>query len=688
MLNIKKKTVLAYAVSLAMVAQSALMPLAYAQNDAANGAKEPTYTLGSNELDIIKLIQTVSAATGRTMVIDPSVKGKVKIMTNHNELNKDELYELFRTVLEISNYTVVEVGDVTRVIPLKEARTSPLREARNKGGNSEFVTDVIPLQNIAATKVLTVLRPLVAQHAALAAHDSSNSIVITDTLANITRIRQLIKKIDTAATPTTEVVQLRFAEAEAMVTTLTKLSAGNSKDTGLAGKLQLVADARNNAVLISGEDLQRDRMKALISRLDRPQQQTGNVRVVYLEYADATQVAETLTRVVQNMARLVPGGGGGSAGGAGGAAGQGATVEADEATNSLLITAGGDSLNSLLAVVERLDIRRAQVLIDAIIVQMTVSDGEELGVEWLFANQSAGAFGGSIDSGAIGAAATVFPDDDGETGTIRDLAQGIIQAGGNTLGVAGTTAGEEFAALLTALKASSKAEILSTPSLLTMDNNEASISVGQNVPFRTGSFTNAGTAAGTVNPFSTIEREDVGILLTVTPQVNEGNKVLLNIAQEVSNIANDSSDGLITNQSTIDTQILANDGEIVVLGGLIQEDVQDSVNQVPILGSIPILGNLFKFQSTNILKSNLMVFLRARIMREDEQMYGATAEKYRTIRDQQLQLRKEGLSLKSSKLLPVLPELGPRNVITPVEEETDSDSGVYRKTGQKGVRAK
>jgi len=351
-LNIKKNTVLAYAVSLAMVAQSAVMPLAYAQNDAASGAKEPTYTLGSNELDIIKLIQTVSAATGRTMVIDPSVKGKVKIMTNHNELNKDELYELFRTVLEISNYTVVEVGDVTRVIPLKEARTSPLREARNKGGNSEFVTDVIPLQNIAATKVLTVLRPLVAQHAALAAHDSSNSIVITDTLANITRIRQLIKKIDTAATPTTEVVQLRFAEAEAMVTTLTKLSAGNSKDTGLAGKLQLVADARNNAVLISGEDIQRDRMKALISRLDRPQQQTGNVRVVYLEYADATQVAETLTRVVQNMARLVPGGGGGSAGGAGAAASQGATVEADEATNSLLITAGGDSLNSLLAVVE------------------------------------------------------------------------------------------------------------------------------------------------------------------------------------------------------------------------------------------------------------------------------------------------------------------------------------------------
>lgn len=682
MLNLKKKTV-AYAVSFALVMQSAITPIAYAQSDKNKPSNNPeaTYTLGSNELDIIKLIQTVSAATGRTMVIDPSVKGKVKIMTNHNELTKDELYELFRTVLEISNYTVVEVGDVTRVIPLKEARTSPLRQAQNKGGNSEFVTDVIPLQNIAATKVLTVLRPLVAQHAALAAHDSSNSIVITDTLANITRIRQLIKKIDTAAMPTTEVIQLRFAEAEDLVATLTKLNAG-SKDSGLSKKLQIVADARNNAVLVSGEDIQRDRIKALISRLDRPQQQTGNVRVVYLEYADATQVAETLTKVVQNISKLNPGGD------AKAGANQGATVEADEDTNSLLITAAGDSLNSLLAVVERLDIRRAQVLVEAIIVEMTVDEDEELGVEWLFSNEENGAFGSSIDSGAISLVGNLLPDSDGDTGTVADLAAGLISAGGNTLGVAGTNSGEEFAALLTALDASSMADILSTPSLMTMDNNEASISVGQNVPFRTGEFTNAGTAAGTVNPFSTIQREDVGILLTVTPQVNEGNKVLLNISQEVSNIANNSVDGLITNQSQIETQILANDGEIVVLGGLIQENVQDSSNRIPILGSIPILGNLFKFQSTNVLKSNLMVFLRAKIMREDDQMYGATAEKYRMIRDEQLKLRDAGLSLMNSDILPVLPELEDRVIIDKkADENSSSGSGVYRKTGQKGVRA-
>lgn len=681
MLNINKKFVFACAASLALVGQPV-----FAQSGSDANDKEPTYTLGSNELDIIKLIQTVSAATGRTMIIDPSVKGKVKIMTNSNELTKDELYELFRTVLEISNYTVVEVGDVTRVIPLKEARTSPLRDAKGRGGNSEFVTDVIPLQNIAATKVLTVLRPLVAQHAALAAHDSSNSIVITDTQANISRIRQLIKKIDTAAMPTTEVIQLRYAEADDLVATLTKLNAGN-KDSAMAKKLQIVSDARNNAILVSGEDIQRDRVKALIARLDRPQQQTGNVRVVYLEYADAVQVAETLTKVVQNMSKLTPGGE------ANGGANQGATVEADEATNALLITAAGDSLNSLLSVVERLDIRRAQVLVEAIIVEMTIDEDEELGVEWLFSNSENGVFGGSIDNGSIGGVASaLLPGTDGVTGSIADLAAGIIGTGGNSLGVAGTTSGEEFSALLQALDSSSKANILSTPSLMTLDNNEATISVGQNVPFRTGEFTNAGGAAGTVNPFSTIQREDVGISLTVTPQVNEGNKVLLNISQEVSNIASSGAiDGIITNQSTITTQILATDGEIVVLGGLISENVQDSSNQIPILGSIPILGNLFKFQSTNLLKSNLMVFLRAKIIREDEQMYGATAEKYRIIRESQLDMRESGLSLMNSKILPVLPELPEREIKVEAIKGSDGDesaSSSYRKTGQKGVRAK
>lgn len=632
-------------------------PIIAQTNDAAS---EPTYTLGSNELDIIKLIQTVAAATGKTMVIDPSVKGKVKIMTNHNELTKDELYELFRTVLEISNYTVVEVGDVTRVIPLKDARTSPLGDAAGRQGNAEFVTDVIQLENIAATKVLTILRPLVAQHASISAHDTSNSIVLTDTLANISRIRQLIKKIDTAAVPTTEVVQLRYAEADSLVATLTKIGATDKAAAGLSNKLQLVADARNNAILISGEDLQRERTKALIARLDRPQAQTGNVRVVYLEYADAVQVAETLTKVVQNMSKLTVGSEPKEAG---------ATVEADEATNALLITAAGDSLNSLLAVVDRLDIRRAQVLVEAIIVDLSVTDNESFGVEWLFSNAENGVFGGSINSGSVTNASSVLDS----SSSITDIATGIVNVGQNSLGIAGTSGDDNFLGLLTALVSSSKANILSTPSLMTLDNNEATISSGRNVPFTTGSFA---TAAGdSVNPFTTTTREDVGIILTVTPQVNEGDKVLLNISQEVSDIGEQvaGTSDFITTKSTIDTQILARDGEIVVLGGLMRESVTDGENKVPILGSIPILGHLFKFQEAAISKTNLMIFLRAKIIRDDEEMYGATAEKYKIIREAQIEQRKLGLALMDDGLLPVLPELERRILAKPESGNEGSD---------------
>lgn len=613
-----------------------------------NNKPEATYTLGSNELDIIKLIQTVAAATGKTMVIDPSVKGKVKIMTNHNDLTKDELYELFRTVLEISNYTVVEVGDVTRVIPIKEARTSPLSPA-NKAlpGTTEFVTDVIQLENIAATKVLTILRPLVAQHASISAHDTSNSIVMTDTLANIARIRQLIKKLDTSSVATTEVVQLRYASAEDLVGTLTKVNgAGKGKNAGASNKLQLVADKRNNSILISGEDLQRERVKALIARLDRPQKQTGNVRVIYLEYADAKGVAEVLTKVVANMSKLTPGGD---------AKAQAATVEADEATNALLITAAGDSLNSLLAVVERLDIRRAQVLVEAIIVDLSVTDNESLGIEWLFADSDQGVFGGQSNQNKLGALAGGLATADSDAG-LSAVASGILGAGtGITLGAAGLNGSQNFLTLLNALVTNSKANVLSTPSLLTLDNNEATITSGRNVPFVTGSFSSTGNDS--TNPFTTIQRQDVGITLKVTPQVNEGDKVLLTISQEVSDIADAvaGASDITTTKSTIDTQILAQDGETVVLGGLMRENVNDSQSKIPILGSIPLVGALFRSQSSTVVKTSLMIFLRAQIIRDDETMHGATAEKYRAIREVQLEQVRMGLPLQNDDLIPVLP---------------------------------
>ncbi len=624
-----------------------------------NAAQEPTYTVQFNDSDLLEVIKFVAEVTGKTMVIDPRVKGRTKIMSS-KALTADELYGLFRSVLEVSDFTVVEVGDIVRIVPIKDARTSPTAVNKpERGDDSEFVTQVIQLKNIAAAKVIPVLRPLVPQNSHLAAYDPSNAIVITDTNANIERMRDVIDKIDRAALPVTEVVKLKYADADAMVSMLGKLQGADQKSAPQSNRLSMVSDTRNNAILLTGEDVKRSKIKRLIRQLDQPQQQSGNVRVVYLEYADAKEAAAVLTKVVQNMSKVSPG----SKGKAGSGVQTQATVEADEATNALLITASKDILDSLLSVVARLDIRRAQVLVEAIIVDINIGDRAELGVEWLFVNQDDGYFGGSsrAENGALGVLEGVLDsddDDDDDNNVVANLASGIAARTGQTLGVA-SDGREAFAAILSALRGNSKANILSTPSLLTMDNQEATISVGQNVPFRTGSFTSTGTGSNPNNPFTTIQREDVGISLTVTPQVNEGNKVLLNIAQEVSSLADGvaGSADLITNQSTISTQILANDGQTIVLGGLIREDIQDSEQRVPILGSIPILGHFFKFQSTNYRKSNLMVFLRAKIIRDDETLYGATADKYRLIQQEQGEIQAEGLHLLNDDYIPGLQSL-------------------------------
>ncbi len=650
------------------LAFAAILPLGMSASVQAQNPPEPTFTIGSNELDVVKFVQTVAAATGKTIILDPAVKGKVKIMTNNNAMTKDELFELFRAVLELSNFSVIQVGDVVKIIPIKEARTSPIGDFNQaSGGINEVVTDVIPAQNISAAKLLAALRPLVSANYNINHHDGSNSIIITDTRANIERIRRVIKKIDTAAVPTTEVVQLKYAEAEPLVQTLTKLDGADKAAAGLSNKLQMVADARNNAILLAGEDLQRERVKKLIRLLDRPAAQTGNVRVVYLEYADAVKVAATLSKVVQNMSKLGPGNGEGNAGG-------GATVEADEDTNALLITAEGDALNSLLAVVERLDIRRAQVLVEAIIVELNITDSEQLGTEWLFTNENEGVFGAGPQGGSTAPSIAGAIADE----SLTSLATSLGGLSGNTFGIAGIGGSENFLALIRALDTSSKANILSTPTLLTMDNAEAEISVGQEVPFQTGSFSSPGDSGNISSPFTTFQRESVGIKLKITPQINEGDKILLDIEQEVSGIDTTlDSGGIVTNQSQILTQVMAADGEIVVLGGLMEEEADESSSKVPILGSIPILGYLFKFQRTDISKKNLMVFLRAEIIRDDDVMSAAASEKYQLIRQKQLENRANGLPLMSDDHLPLLPEATFRDLnvtTTDVTEETEEEN--------------
>lgn len=619
---------------------------------------EQTWTVNFKDSDIHEVIKFVADVTGKTIVIDSRVKGRITVLSQEPK-NKKDLYGLFRSILEVNNYTVVEVGDVVRIVPIKDARTSPItvnKAEKLVGDDSEYVTEVIQLKNVEAAKVLPVLRPLIPQHSHFAAYSPSNAIVVSDTIANIERVRAVIEQIDKAALPTTEVIQLKYAAAEDMVSTLKKLRQEGAKAAGGASassnSLVMVADKRNNAILLSGEDVQRERIKSLIRRLDRPQQQTGNVRVIYLEYAKATEVAEVLTKVVQNLSKLKPGGDAGSAG-----AESGATVEADESTNALLLMAEGDMLNSLLAVVERLDVRRAQVLIEAIIVEIQAGDNRGFGIEWLFQNQDAGAIGASATGGGgIGdVAAGVFSDAED---ALTALAGAMVSAarGGTALALGGDVAGEEFLALATFLDSDSRTNILSTPTLLTLDNNEASISVGQNVPFITGSFTSSNNSS--TNPFQTIQREDVGINLTVTPHINAGDQIILDISQEVSSLAEEEQTAdVVTNQSRVETQVLAKDQNVIVLGGMIQENLRQVERRVPILGRIPLVGRLFRSSTTDLSKSHLMVFIKPTIIRDDQTLVGATAEKYRRIREDQIKLRDRGVFGLGKKAAPLLKDL-------------------------------
>jgi general secretion pathway protein D len=640
------------------------------------------YTVNLKETDIQELIKFVAEATGTTIVVDPAVKGKVKVISS-KPVSSSELYNLFLSILEVHGYTAVRSGGVVRVIQSKDARSSPV-SVRDKGGLSgsdEYVTEVIRLENISAAKLIPVLRPLVPQQAHMAAYAPSNAIIISDVSANIDRIRDIIQRMDRSAQQETDIVKLQYAVADDVVRMLDKLNKSEAKQSGATdSEVLLVADARTNSVLLSGDELERARIKKLISYLDTPLEQSGNVKVVYLEYAEATAIAEVLTRVMQNISRLEEPEGKKTS-----RQGKSSTIEADEGTNSLIITADADEMAAVEAVIRRLDIRRAQVLVEAIIVEMEVIDGQDLGLQWLFANEN-GFYGSNINAGdarARNIAGAVLPpaESDGSSGTpdLGDLAAALAGTPGLSLGWGSIDDDLSMTVILNALKEQNNANILSTPSLLTLDNQEAYITVGQNVPFVTGSFTNTGSGGdGAQNPFQTIERENVGITLTVTPHINEGDAVVLDIEQEVSSLTGLSAiaSDLITNERKIKTKVLVADGRTVVLGGLIKDDVQDGSQKVPILGDIPFLGRLFRTDAVKVTKTNLLIFIRPTIIRDDEQLEGASAEKYRYIRGQQLLRKERGLMFLDDGRIPVLPEW--ESQIQQLEEirdaESDSDS--------------
>ena len=615
------------------------------------------FTVNLKETDIQELIKFVAEATDTTIVVDPSVKGKVRVVSS-KPVSRDELYELFLSILEVHGYTAVRSGGVIRVIQNKDARSAPVqvRDGGSGRASDEYVTEVIKLDNISAAKLIPVLRPLVPQQAHMAAYAPSNAIIISDLSSNIDRIRDIINRMDQSAVEQTDIIKLRYAVAENVVSMLDQLAKSAAKQSGGESEVLLVADARTNSVLVSGDELERARIRSLLKYLDTPLEQSGNVKVIYLQYAQAGDIADVLTRVMQNINRLDN-----SEGAKKARTDSSATIEADEGTNSLIITADTDQMASIEAVIHRLDIRRAQVLVEAIIVEMEVIDGQDLGLQWLFADSS-GAFGSNInaaDATARTIAEGILPDDDADDISLAGLAGALANTGGTTMGWGQVSDSLTMAVVLTALEEQSNSNILSTPSILTLDNQEAYITVGQNVPFVTGSYTSTGAGGdGAQNPFQTIERENVGITLTVTPHINDGDSVVLDITQEVSSISGISAiaSDLITNERKIQTKVLAQDNRVVVLGGLIKDDVQDATQKVPLLGDIPYLGRLFRIDGEKVTKTNLLIFIRPTIIRDNNDLAGATAEKYRYIRDQQTLRKERGLLYLDDDQIPMLPE--------------------------------
>ena len=647
------------------------------------------WTVNLKETDIQELIKFVAEATNTTIVVDPKVKGTVKVISSR-PVSSTELYDLFLSILDVHGYTAVRSGNVVRVIQSKDARSSPVRVENNSlQRNDEYVTQVIRLENISAAKLIPVLRPLVPQQAHMAAYAPANAIIISDVAANIERIRDIIENMDQSAVSQTEIVGLEYAVAEDVVRMLNELTKTEARQTGAPEpEVLLVADKRTNSLLVSGDELERARVRKLIRHLDTPLEQSGNVKVIYLEYAQAMELAEVLTRVMQNISKLEPEESNNNR-----RSNNTATIEADEGTNALIITAETDEMQALEAVILRLDIRRAQVLVEAIIAELEIIDGQDLGVQWLFRNSN-GAFGSNIISGSnnrtrriADGLLTADSGDDGKGGAGEFNRSGFLSALAGTPGISlgwGKLGKDlDIAVILNALNTQTNANILSTPSLLTLDNQEAYITVGQEVPFVTGSFSSTGGVNAPNNPFQTIQRQNVGITLTVTPHINEGDAVVLDIAQEVSSLisggavamaAGQAAD-IITNTRKVETKILAGDGRTVVLGGLIKEDLQDSQQRVPLLGDIPWLGRLFRSDRKTLTQTNLLIFIKPTIIREDDALDGATAAKYRYIRAQQ-QLRIDaGLEFIEEQDIPILPEWEEQiKQLREIQDNDDPDS--------------
>jgi general secretion pathway protein D len=555
-------------------------------------------TMNMRNADIRALIQWISDSTGKNIIVHKAVEGNVTVLSP-SPVTPEEAYQVFLSVLQVHGYAAIETDQALKIVPVNLAKDSGLPV--NGDTNSDMIVSVIKVANVDALKLTEILRPLVSSDALISSYAPTNSLVIADHRSNIESVKQLVARLDQSSDSEIDIIKLNHADAAAVVISLNALNNDNSDDPGLS--FNISADERSNSIMLSGNPAKRKQYKKLISQLDTPLNGQGNTQVIYLHYINASEVAPILKSLIQSIK-------------SGEKDTSTSSIEASESANAIVINASPSVINTMKRVIADLDIRRAQVLIEAMIVEVSGEIADDYGVTWL------------TDSGK---------EIISSVNTLGDLAVANITEDGSFSPAEGATIGYfqsgDIQAAIRALTVTQNTNILSTPSIVAIDNEEASLLVGQNVPFKTGQSTSS--AATVSDPFTTIERQDIGISLTVTPRINQGDSITMEIKQTTESIAPsvESASDLITNKREIITRALIKDNEILVLGGLISDEETEVVQKVPFLGSLPLVGKLFSSTGKSHNKKNLMIFIHPTILKDEEHSRQITQRRYNFMKD-------------------------------------------------------
>lgn len=610
------------------------------------------YTPNFEQTDIKQFIQVVSKNLQVTIISDPNIKGTINVRSYHS-LDEELYYQFFLNVLDVHGYAVISVdGGMLKVIPKKKAKISatPVLSESDEKLNGELITQVVTVKNVPVRELAPLLRQLSDQAGGgnIVAYEPANVFMITGSAARVKRLVDIIALVDRAGDEEVEVVNLQYAAATEVVKIIESMlgitTKGSKNNTVTSSKVY--ADERTNSIVISSDMKKRKRIITLIQRLDQERQTSGNIQVHYLKYAKAEELVSVLTDAVAGLKD----GENKNTGQISNAAHSGLSIKAHESTNALVITANPEMQRSIKGVIEQLDIRRAQVLVEAIIVEVLEGDGMSLGVQMYSEKAGMVQFqNGQAPIGSVIAGLKQNQPNDDVTIASDDnaLAQALGAATGAIIGIGD----EGWGALVQAVETDSNSNVLSTPSITALDNEEAYFIVGDEVPIITGTSTGDNNS----NPFQTVDRQEVGIKLTVTPQINDGTAIQLTIEQEVSSVSGTTGVDITISKREIKTTVMAENGDTIALGGLIDEDVQETMQKVPFLGDIPIIGKLFTSTSTSTRKRNLMVFIRPTIIRDARSMSALSKVKYNKIREYELLKREQGLSLLADDKLPVLP---------------------------------